>query len=415
MAYSLFHLKRKESLVFLILMSFLYGLTIELGEDMDGVRHVERVAEHYSNLSLGQFIHETYSIGTLSGETGYVSDLYIHFISYIAAFFGGGKMVFFGLVGLIYGYFFFKSVHKIFERVNLIDNISYVLLALLFLWKGLEGMNTVRTWTALWVNFYFVFRYIETGKKHYMFLSFTSVLIHFSFLIFTIPLIVGKIFKFNLKVALLILIVSLGFRFISTSSNLLNLNIPAIGLLETKMKVYALEDEEDVMRYSSRVETGKEAANFYKGYYNDLTGAFTCVSLSLLLFFGLKEKHKIFLDNKNVEIYQLGVFIGVLLWSIGNFLDFVPAVFNRGITVAGIFNITVLLINWPTIKKWTILHFVKLKSTYSLLLLPTTVIVFVYKGSSLLGFMSMSLLAPLCLLPITYDVGSIRELIKFFL
>ena len=92
--------------------------------------------------------------------------------------------------------FFSGSMLFIFRNYEL-SKVNYIVLAfavLLLLVKNVEGVNTVRTWTGLWVLVYGTLRYYETKKLKYILLMFLSPFIHFAYWVMILPAIVVLIF-----------------------------------------------------------------------------------------------------------------------------------------------------------------------------------------------------------------------------
>ena len=175
----------------------IYGATITIAYDPygvgpDGVRHLLAVYTHYADLGLGQFLDELRLILLLkSGATATAGsvDVYKHVLAYLTGGVLGTPQLFFPIVAFVYGYFFTGSLLEIFKHFKT-SRWTYLFLffaLLFFLIKNIEGVNTVRTWTGLWVLVYACLKYYSTKKARYAVLMFVPPFIHFGYFIMAIP------------------------------------------------------------------------------------------------------------------------------------------------------------------------------------------------------------------------------------
>ena len=178
----------------------IYGATIAIaydpsggrggiGGNADGVDHLSAVYMHYVGLSFDQFVSESWDILLLKQTEAGSVDIFKHVVSYLTGGVLGIPSLFFPVVALVYGYFFAGSILEIFKNFKG-TQLTYVFLAfalLFFLIKNIEGVNTVRTWTGMWVLVYACLKYYSTKKMRYMLLMFVPPLIHFGYFIMTIP------------------------------------------------------------------------------------------------------------------------------------------------------------------------------------------------------------------------------------
>jgi len=236
-----------------------YGSTIAIrydstGQGADGVRHLLLVYEHYVGMTFEQFIVDLWNTLTLqsSSHPG-VRDPYKHIVSY----FVGGVLqmpwLFFTLIAFVYGYFFSGSMLFIFRNYEL-SKVNYIVLAfavLLLLVKNVEGVNTVRTWTGLWVLVYGTLRYYETKKLKYILLMFLSPFIHFAYWVMILPAIVVLIFGNRILVYSVLFVLSSFTTFLQPQVMTEALSSNEIG--ERSVESYYLEQRieiEDVLRQS---------------------------------------------------------------------------------------------------------------------------------------------------------------------
>lgn len=181
----------------LLLTAFVtvYGATITIqydptGQGSDGVRHLRLVYDHYVGLGFQQFLVELWHTLTfqLSTHPG-IRDPYKHIVSYLTGGLLGMPWLFFSVIAFVYGYFFTGSLLEVFRNFKF-SKFNYVIIAfaaLFFLLKNIEGVNTVRTWTGLWILVYACLKYYGTGKKRYLFLMLMPPFVHFGYFIMVIP------------------------------------------------------------------------------------------------------------------------------------------------------------------------------------------------------------------------------------
>lgn len=171
-----------------------YGSTIAIAYDpmgvgADGVRHLLRIYTHYLDMGIYQFLVELGQILTFQDVPGAGRDVYIHVLSYLTGGVLGIPELFFPLVALIYGYFFVGSLLIVFRNFGK-TRWTYLFLAfafIFFLAKNIEGVNTVRTWTGMWILVYACLRYYETKRLRYALLMFVPPFVHFGYFLMAIP------------------------------------------------------------------------------------------------------------------------------------------------------------------------------------------------------------------------------------
>lgn len=194
----------------------MYGATIIIqydpsGKGADGVRHLQMVYEHYTFMSFSQFLEDIWSVMTFqdASHPG-IRDLYKHLVSYLVGGVLGLPALFFTVIAFVYGYFFTGSFIEIFKHVRW-RKANYVVLAfifLLFLVKNIEGVNTVRTWTGLWVLMYGCLRYYDTKNKKYIFLMLLPPFIHFGYFLMVLPAVAVLLFGNRPKIYGILFVVS---------------------------------------------------------------------------------------------------------------------------------------------------------------------------------------------------------------
>lgn len=179
-----------------------YGSTIAIqydptGQGSDGVRHLLLVYEHYVGLSFENFLIDLWNTIALKETTNFgIRDPYKHIVSYLVGGVLGMPWLFFTVVAFVYGYFFTGSLLEIFKHTQW-SRLNYVLLgfaALMFIIKNIEGVNTVRTWTGMWVLVYACLRYYDTRQLRYILLMLMPPLIHVGYFVMVLPALAVLVF-----------------------------------------------------------------------------------------------------------------------------------------------------------------------------------------------------------------------------
>lgn len=180
----------------LLLTAFfaIYGATIGIAYDPtgagpDGVRHLLKVYVHYTDLAFSDFLRELWEILTLQVGTAPNKDVYIHVVSYLVGGVLGVPALFFFVIGAVYGYFFSGSMLIIFRDWGKarLPMVTLFLIANFLLFKNIEGVNTVRTWTGLWVLVYGSLQYYRTRRFRYLLLMAMPPFIHLGYFIMALP------------------------------------------------------------------------------------------------------------------------------------------------------------------------------------------------------------------------------------
>jgi len=238
----------------------LVGSAFMYNPGSDGLSHLDEVKKHYMDMSLLQFISDTGSLLILQPVES-SNDLYIHFLSYLAGgVFGIPELLHF-FAGLILGYFYTKSVLIVledrFERKK-----TWLLLALIALFliiRSVSALNSIRMWTGMWVFFYGSYSYIKRGDVKYLLVVFLATLIHFSYLLYAIPLVMAVVLK---RRKLLVAGLYIASFFISVNFDTASGLVESTGLYENKTG-YVLSQER-IEEHEAKADDNRQNANFYK-------------------------------------------------------------------------------------------------------------------------------------------------------
>lgn len=247
--------KRHWLLTFFITI---YGATITIAYDplgfgADGVRHLLRVYTHYVGLGFDQFLSELWLILTMRPSPATNDDVFIHVLSYVTGGILGEPRFFFPIVAFIYGYFFSGSMLEVFKYGSE-RKLSYLFIffaALFVLTRNIEGVNTVRTWTGMWILVYACLKYYSTRQAKYILLMFVPPLVHVGYLALALPAWVVLILG-NKKVLFAVLFVASSFTtFINPGSVTEVLSVTELGA--DKVRGYYVDETSVNIQAGSRI------------------------------------------------------------------------------------------------------------------------------------------------------------------
>ncbi|MFN4299822.1 MAG: hypothetical protein ACK4EX_08855 [Thermaurantimonas sp.] len=289
-----------------------------VSDELDGARIISnfKYIAKYESISFFQFFVK-------EGFT----DIIQPFLLFTVSRFTSDPRILFGILGLIFGYFFSRNVwlaSELFKNQLNKNSLLYIFLfsIIIPIWE----INGFRMWTAAHVLFYGISRYLFTGNKKYYFFIFLTPFIHFSFIF--------SVFVFFLFIALKN--VSLNFIFtlfiLSVIVNEINIEVSKYKdyfpeIYQSKIEGYSNKDWIEDMRIM------RGEMRWWAKYHKKLLDLFMVISV-IITFFLFKKKPKI-LDN-----YSLISFFkfSILFSSLTHFFSALPiGDSNRYIIVSNLF------------------------------------------------------------------------------
>ncbi len=394
--------------IFFIVAIGFYGLTMIMNESADGFRHLKGVYEVYEPMSLQLFITDFFDILILRPRFEVNDDLFIHILSFLAA--KTHSDLFFGYVGLVYGYFFVSSLFIVFRFVKkrnfpLIGRgILFWTFVLLILWKFVEGINTVRTWTGMWFVVFMMLKHWETQNKKYLFFILFSPFFHIAYFIFVVPIIGSYFLKNYLKIAFVIFVLSFGTNIFSGARNIINVTPEDNELVQSKVDAY-YDDGSGEFRADRRAAKEKKDRRFYAALYRSGLHLNLIFIVSAILFY-YESKYRIITNLQLNQIFAAGL----LLMASGNILFFLSDYVHRAFTFGGMLVSIILFI----LVRVDFSFFKILRKNYMLnLLLYGFSFLFLYQIMNISYFTGVTflLLPPLSLIFPDLQI-SIRELLN---
>jgi len=328
----------KAKLLFLTLFGTIYGLTINYIEGNDAWTHAHNL-ESYYNLDLNEFIKRLVDIITLNPSPHTPSDLYIHFLNGIAGSIFQSPVILFGIVGTVYGYFYGNALIKILrvKKETKITLITFILISLFITYRSFDNMQTIRSWTGMWVLFNGVLGYYQTKNKKYILLIFLTPLFHLMYSFIALPALLLLLFKTPPRKVII------GIYLISFVTNINTLSVVNLAseneLAERKLSSYYRigEDGEEIDPIKLRKE-GSNAVWYAK--YGKSVVVHIATNYFLLLFIITGFYSKQFLNKLEYELFS----VGMLTAALSNFLSFSASIGGRTMSVAALFVMVVLVL-----------------------------------------------------------------------
>ena len=339
--YLIFKMKNKSYIIFLGTVFFgLLGSLFIYNTEGDGLTHLLDVKRFYLDMPFFEFTEGVFKLLTFQPIEG-SQDLYKHIISYLAgAVFQIPELIHvFG--GLLLGYFFTKSVLLVFEDKSKqkmgVFLLSFAVLFLIV--RSVSALNSLRMWTGMWVFFYGSYSYIKNKEVKFLWYVGLAIFVHFSYLLFSIPLIAAILLRNRKKLVVGIFIASF---FINTGFEQVFNIVESTGLYQDKMKGNII-NEQEIDRRAAQYEDKSVNSNFYNEFGPLIYNTFSIPLLSFILII-------VYLRKSKIEYLNFLIAGGLLLVSLSNLAGGIsPSIYGRGLTIAGTFltaaAIQVLILN----------------------------------------------------------------------
>lgn len=366
--YSLRSYEQKWAKFIFILFCGYFGYTLILIEnsDVDGLRYIEWFLQlHKNNISSKDFIGLLYQ-----EKTGYL-DIVQPIISFIISRITDNYHILFAVFGLVFGYFYAGNLWYLFSRLKKRQSIvSFLFLMVFGLLNPIWNINAFRFALAIHVFLFGVFPFLFEGKKSSIIVAAFSILVHFSFIIPVLILILYAILGNRSKAFfVLFLITSLLTEVSSQEISKLSAGLPDV--FQFKVDAYATQD---ILEFSdSIVET-----NWYIRYFGAML-KWICYSFTIAFF--LRGN---ILIEKNRLLSNLFCF-SMLFYSFANVSNLFPQG-ARFYQVANLLNFFLIVFYINEEKKITRgTYVIKLLKNVSVPILIIIILVSIRKGFDFTG------------------------------
>lgn len=294
--------------IFLILIGFSFVIT---NESNDSFIYAQKLLK-YQTIDFGSFVT------SFSGlyQSKELMDVANHILLYTVSRLTVDHRVLFGVFAAIFGYFYLKSVNTNYNSYSKARNINAYLFFLFFTFavNTIININGFRFWTATWVFFWGAYNVIIKQNNKFWFVTISSMLFHFSFvvpiLIFLGYRIIGNKPKlYFILLVLSFLISQVFFEYTSIIGETLG------GGAEMKISGYTGE-----ARMGRLQEQAEYAESNNAWWYMRLPGIVTFYYLLFLIVYFYKKQKKVF------SIIEINLYNFTLLFiSVINMLSLIPS------------------------------------------------------------------------------------------
>ncbi|WP_327018709.1 EpsG family protein [Croceibacter atlanticus] len=246
-------------------------------------------------------------------------DIYHPLLSFLISRITDNYHVFFGFVGLIFGYFYSRNLWFIFNNLNLKITITIFLLITIFSFTNpFWRLQSVRFWTTTQMFFFGLLPYLYSNDKKKLWACIISPLFHWAYFIPLIFILIYKLLGNKTKLYYCFFIISF---FISS------INLQRLQLLGNKYLPSILKNKVDSYinpDYQQEILNSSKEISLINSIYRFSEDIFIVLIVSFLFFYCYKYiKEKLFLNNLfNFTIFLLSLgFLFTNITSLARFLD----------------------------------------------------------------------------------------------
>lgn len=318
-------------------------------EAADSYRYKEdfKVEGNYTTEEYKSIINDYFTFNTD------IKDIYSTTINYLVGQMTDNYHYVFLIYALIFGYFFIASI-KIYLRYPISNVIVFFLLLFLLCFSNpIFNINGVRFWTAAWIAVYSTLKIIIDKKWIYVFLLVLTPIIHGSYFIWIVIVIIGLFLNRYERIWVLLFILS---SFISAVSFLGILGDYSDYLPKFMQNmIWSYTESEEAVRKMS----GINESVLYAKILNSLPSYF---NILLVILFILNRKH--LSDNcVSKKLYN-----NLLVFStITNFISAIPSLHRFSILTIP-FIVILWAMNYKHMKKYNrILYIIPIIYAYKIL------------------------------------------------
>lgn len=301
-----------------------YGYTFVLSNDTMDANRLKSKFEffEYNYLNITGVINYFF----LYNEDGV--DILQPIILYLTSLISSDFQVLMGVLALIFGFFYSRNICYLIDKVSPnIKAYNYLLLLLFSVIIGFWQINGFRFWTSAHIFFYAVIPFIyENNKKRLWLLPFV-LLLHFSFLVPILALLIFLLFKIRLRFYFLFYLISFLFNSINTETvgNIIIKLLPSS--FHSKIESYTSNE------YAAEIALSESSTSAFLRSIS-----FIIINIFFIIFYyTCLEKLK-----KNSGLYRLFYFC-IIFMTIANFFSLIPSG-QRFIFVSALFSISFIIL-----------------------------------------------------------------------
>ncbi|MCF6222636.1 MAG: EpsG family protein [Flavobacteriaceae bacterium] len=287
-----------------------YGLTFAIGHESSG-SDINRYLEEL------QYLHSRYEYTTndiinyfqQSGEV----DILRTFLSYVISRFSDSQAILTTVYAIIFGFFFSRNIWYVMNLLEgRISGLTKMLILGLILVIPIWFINGFRMWTAFHVFMYGLLPYIFVNKKSKLLFVYLSFLVHFSFILPILVLMMYIIIGNRVQLFFIGFVLSM---FVS------ELNISFFNQYIENYAPQSIAERSESYRNEDVIENGKEKSTVNKTvWYVRWNGKLLKWSFYILLIYLY-----IFTNIKMLPEWKRIFSITLVFFSVGNILSLIPS------------------------------------------------------------------------------------------
>lgn len=322
LSFALQNLDSKAKHLIITFFGTFYGLLLNYSIGNDAWSHIQNMQSYY-HIDLNEFIQGFVGIITFNPLPYSPDDLYIHFLYGIAGSLFQSPSLLFAMVGTIYGYFYGGALIKVIKlkKGERLTALVFILIFLFVILRGFESMQTIRSWTGMWVLFNGVLGFHQTTHKKYILLIIFSPFFHLMYLFIAIPALIFVVFKSAPRNLII------GVYVISFIANINTLSLVTLAsdnkFAASKLNsYYRIDDGEEVDPIAIRKEESN--AVWYAKYGKTDAVYYGC---TYFIFFLTLAGYYSRRSMTSLEFALIST--GILMASLANFLSFSYAFYSR--------------------------------------------------------------------------------------
>lgn len=337
LVYSLRNLNYRGKQLIFTLFGLVYGLSLNFSEGSDAGAYVRNLGTYYG-VGLGEFVERFIGIISFNPPPGSPSDLYLHFLNGIAGSLFQSPILLYAIVGTVYGYLYGTALLGVIKlpKGRNITLLLVILVGLFVIHRGYENMQTIRSWTGMWVLFNGVLGYFQTKKRKYIILVLLSPMFHLMYSFIAIPALIVILFQsIPRKVVIAVYLIS----FVASVNTSSVVNIASENELSKRKlgSYYRIDsDGEEIDPIEKRLEESN--AVWYAKYGK--TDSVYYGSTYFIFFLILAGYYR---KSKMTELEYGVLSIGILLASLANYLSFAYALYSRTMANASLYVLAVMV------------------------------------------------------------------------
>lgn len=297
-----------------------FGYTFVISNDsMDANRYRDQFIEKTET------VHGTVFEKNMYAEDAQAVDLLKPFLDSVVSTFTDNYRILFMFYGLIFGYFFSRSLWLLLDQSYYkLTGISILFLILFFVVNPIWNINGFRFWTAAQIFIYGILLYFLEGKKRGLFFVFLTFFVHFSFLL-PIGILLAYLLLGNR--------LSLYFYFFIGSLFVTELNLETVRnnlsflptVYEARVEGYTSEE------YKEKITEQVQKVNWYARFKGKAL-AYPMYIFIIFLFW----KGRVLIRQYR-GLYSLFSFV-LLMYGVANIISYIPSA-GRFIALAAGLNI----------------------------------------------------------------------------